>query len=98
MSVVIKSVIKKSPAYGRGIKDGDVLLSLNRNPVNDFLDYQFYAKEKEVLVGFESDGKIKYTRIRKGEEEDLGLEFDSYLMDEQQHCKNKCIFLRQNNS
>ena len=92
MSVAIKSVIKKSPAYGRGIKDGDVLLSLNRNPVNDFLDYQFYAKEKEVLVGFESDGKTKYTRIRKGEEEDLGLEFDSYLMDEQQHCKNKCMF------
>ncbi len=92
MSVVIKGIIKKSPAYGRGIKDGDVLLSLNRNPVNDFLDYQFYAKEKDILVEFKSDGKIKYTRIRKGEEEDLGLEFDSYLMDEQQHCKNKCIF------
>lgn len=92
MSVVIKGIIKKSPAYGRGIKDGDVLLSLNRNPVNDFLDYQFYAKEKDLLVGFESGGKIKYTRIRKGEEEDLGLEFDSFLMDEQQHCKNKCIF------
>ncbi len=92
MSVVIKSIIKKSPACGRGIKDGDVLLSLNRNPVNDFLDYQFYAKEKDILVEFKSDEKIKYTRIRKGEEEDLGLEFDSYLMDEQQHCKNKCIF------
>ncbi|MBR5437859.1 MAG: DUF512 domain-containing protein [Clostridia bacterium] len=92
MSVVIKSVIKKSPAYGRGIKDGDVLLSLNRNPVNDFLDYQFYAKESEVLVEFSRDGKSKFTRIRKGEEEDLGLEFDSFLMDEQRHCKNKCIF------
>ncbi len=92
MSVVIKGIIKKSPAYGRGIKDGDVLLSLNRNPVNDFLDYQFYAKEKEILVEFKSDDRIKYTRIRKREEEDLGFEFDSFLMDEQQHCKNKCIF------
>lgn len=92
MPVIIKNVIKKSPAYGRGIKGGDVLLSLNRKPVNDFLDYQFYAKERDILVGFESDGKVKYTRIRKDEEEDLGLEFDSYLMDEQRHCKNKCIF------
>ncbi len=92
MPVVIKSIIKKSPAFGRGIKDGDILLSLNRNPVNDFLDYQFYAKENDILIEFKSGEKIKYTRIRKNEEEDLGLEFDSYLMDEQRHCKNKCIF------
>ncbi len=92
MAVTIKSVIKKSPAYGRGIKDGDILLSLNRNLINDFLDYQFYAKEKEILVEFKSEDKTKYTRIRKNEEEDLGFEFDSFLMDEQQHCKNKCIF------
>ncbi len=92
MAVRVKGIIKSSPAFGRGIKDGDVLLSLNRNPVNDFLDYQFYAKEEEVLVEFQSGDKIKYTRIRKSEEEDLGLEFDSFLMDEQQHCKNKCIF------
>ncbi len=92
MPVRIKSVIKKSPAYCRGIKDGDVLLSINRNPVNDFLDYQFYAKEKELIVEFQSGDKVKYTRIKKDEEEDLGLEFESYLMDEQQHCKNKCIF------
>ena len=58
MSVVIKSVIKKSPAYGRGIKDGDVLLSLNRNPVNDFLDYQFYAKDKK-----REDDELAYIEI-----------------------------------
>ncbi len=92
MAVRIKSITKKSPAYGKGIKDGDILLSLNRKPVNDFLDYQFYAKEQEVLIEFEREGKIRYTRIRKNEEEDLGLEFDSFLMDEQRHCKNKCIF------
>ncbi len=92
MAVRIKSVIKNSAAYGRGIKDGDVLLSLNRNPVNDFLDYQFYAKEKEILVEFQSGDKRKFTRIRKNEEDDLGLEFDNFLMDEQHHCKNKCIF------
>lgn len=92
MAVRISGIIKGSPAYGRGIKSGDILLSLNRKPVNDFLDYQFYAKEKDILVEFQSGDKIKFTRIRKSEEEDLGLEFDSFLMDEQHHCKNKCIF------
>ncbi|MBE6775789.1 MAG: DUF512 domain-containing protein [Ruminococcaceae bacterium] len=92
MSVRIKGIIKSSPAYGRGIKAGDILLSLNGKPVNDFLDYQFYAKEKSVTAEFQSGDKVKFTRIRKSEEEDLGLEFESFLMDEQHHCKNKCIF------
>ncbi|MEG1621358.1 MAG: DUF512 domain-containing protein, partial [Oscillospiraceae bacterium] len=30
--------------------------------------------------------------IKKGEYEDLGLEFETYLMDKQHSCKNKCIF------
>ena len=31
-------------------------------------------------------------RIKKECYEDLGLEFASYLMDEQKNCRNKCIF------
>lgn len=92
MSVTIKSVIKKSPAARRGIKDGDILLSLNSNPVNDFLDYQFYAKEKVLRIEFEQDGRVKYAVVRKEEDEDLGLKFENFLMDKEQRCKNKCIF------
>ncbi len=92
MSVVIKSVIKKSPASRRGIKDGDILLSLNSHPINDFLDYQFYAEEKVLRTEFMQDGKVKYAVIRKEEDEDAGLEFENFLMDKEQRCKNKCIF------
>ncbi len=92
MAVTIKSVIKKSPAARRGIKDGDVLLSLNSHPVNDFLDYQFYAKEKVLRTEFKQDGRVKYAVVRKEEDEDMGLEFENFLMDKQQRCKNKCIF------
>ncbi len=92
MAVTIKSVIKKSPAARRGIKGGDVLLSLNSHPVNDFLDYQFYAKENVLRAEFMQDGKVKYALVRKEEDEDLGLEFENFLMDKEQRCKNKCIF------
>ena len=30
--------------------------------------------------------------IRKGEYEEIGLEFETYLMDKQHSCRNKCIF------
>ena len=35
------------------------------------------------------DGKYK---VVKAQNTDCGLEFETYLMDKQQHCKNKCIF------
>lgn len=92
MAVKIKSVIKKSPAARKGIRDGDNLLSINRKPVNDFLDYRFYAADSELRIEFEREGRKIYTMVRKDEGEDLGLEFDSYLMDKQHSCKNKCIF------
>lgn len=38
------------------------------------------------------NGAARRVTVRKGEYEELGLEFDSYLMDKQHHCKNKCIF------
>lgn len=92
MSVTIKNVIKNSPASRRGIKNGDILISLNSKPVNDFLDYQFYLKDKNLIIEFEHGGKKKFARILKNEEEDIGLEFENFLMDKEQRCRNKCIF------
>ena len=57
------------------------------------MDYRFYQDEKRLKLEIEtSSGKVKKIRINKGEYEELGLEFDSYLMDSQHSCKNKCIF------
>lgn len=92
MATEIKSVIKKSPAHRKGIKQGDVLLSVNSHEIKDFLDYQFYIKEEKLEVEFEHKGKIKKVHIKKDAEEDLGLEFETYLMDKEKRCKNKCIF------
>lgn len=92
MSVLIKSVIKNSPAYKKGIRAGDSLIKISGREITDFLDYQFYTKDDKISVVFERDGKTKALWIKKGEDEDLGLEFETYLMDKERRCKNKCIF------
>lgn len=90
--VEIKSVIRKSPADKAGIKGGDLLLKVNSHEINDFLDYQFYVEESSLKIEYEHKGSVKSVLIKKDEYDDLGLEFETYLMDKERRCKNKCIF------
>ncbi len=92
MSVKVKSVQKGSPAYKKHIKAGDELLSINSNTVDDVLDYQFYIGEEKLCLEYLRNGRIKRAVVRKKDTLDLGLEFDTYLMDKQRHCRNKCVF------
>ena len=92
MSVQITSVIKRSPSSRAGIKSGDMLISLNGHPIHDVLDYMFYAAEIKVNVLVERNNEKLCFDIVKSEYDDLGLEFDSFLMDQKQSCTNKCIF------
>ena len=93
MSVVINSVEKGSPAARAGIKGGETLLKINNNEIIDVLDYRFYQNETKLLVEvLRKNGKVKLFKIKKDEYRELGLCFDSYLMDAQRSCKNNCIF------
>lgn len=93
MSVIIKNVNRNSPAYVKKMRSGCVLEKINSHEIKDVLDYEFYSKETLLDVVFsDTDGKKKIVRIKKRENEDLGLEFETYLMDKQHSCCNKCIF------
>lgn len=93
MSVIINSVEKGSPAYKAGLKSGYTLISINKNNIMDVLDYRFYQNDAKLAVEFINEkGKIKCRRIKKAEYEELGLNFDTYLMDKKHTCLNKCIF------
>ena len=93
MSVIIKSVERGSPAYKAGIKSGDNLLSIDGNEIMDVLDYRFYQDNERLTVEvIDSSGKTKTARIKKDEYEELGLEFETYLMDKKHSCRNKCVF------
>ena len=93
MSVKIKSVDKNSAAYKKGIRDGYILNRIGSHEIHDVLDYQFYAQETNLIVDFVTDkGQYRRVRIIKDEFEDLGLEFETYLMDKQTRCSNGCVF------
>ncbi|MCI8649871.1 MAG: DUF512 domain-containing protein [Anaerotruncus sp.] len=92
MAVLIQRVEQGSPAARAGVRSGDTLLSVNGHPINDVLDYRFYCTERKVALVLLRDGAPYQAEIRKGEYADLGLEFETYLMDKQHACKNKCIF------
>lgn len=90
MSVKIKSVKKNSSAYRAGIISGDVLLNIDGNEICDVLDYRFYADAGACTFCIKrGDKEINLTVDC---ENDLGIEFETYLMDEHRSCKNKCMF------
>lgn len=93
MSVKISGVSAGSPAARTRLRAGDVLVAINGHLINDVLDYRFYMTERLLLLDVAaSDGTEHRIRVRKGEYEELGLEFETYLMDRKHTCKNKCIF------
>ena len=92
MAVKIYNVTKGSHAEKAGIKSGETLLAINSNEIVDVLDYRFYQVNRQLSLEI-SDGKnIRAVEITKGEYDEIGLEFETYLMDEQHSCRNKCIF------
>jgi putative radical SAM enzyme (TIGR03279 family) len=92
MSVKIKSVTENSYGFKAGLMQGDEILKINSHEIFDVLDYRFYQNEKRLKLRVEVGGKVKTYRVKKSEYEELGLVFDTYLMDEQRSCKNKCVF------
>lgn len=90
--VRITDVISGSIACELGIKKDDFLISINGFPINDVLDYRFYLTDEEITVEIERNGKSQLFDIEKDEYEDLGLDFETPLMDKKHTCQNKCVF------
>ena len=90
--VEITAVSARSRAERAGILAGDVLVSINGNEITDVLDYRFYLAETTVRLVCSRNGETYSAVIRKGEYDDIGLEFETPLMDKKQSCHNKCVF------
>ncbi len=90
--VTVSAVEPHSLAQKHGLRTGDVLLSINGNAISDVLDYRFYLTEKRVTLLFLRDGEEHSVTLRKGEYDDVGLTFETPLMDQKHTCRNKCIF------
>lgn len=92
MSVTISGVARGSLAARKGLRPGDVLDLINGEDIRDVLDYRFYMTDTRLKLSLRRDGRPLTVSLSKEEYADLGLEFESYLMDRQHTCRNKCIF------
>ena len=90
--VKITSVTRGSRADKHGITAGDILISINGREVTDVLDYRFFLTATEVKLALTRNGEPLEVTIRKREYDDIGLDFETPLMDKKHACENKCIF------
>ena len=90
--VEITDVLPRSRAAKAGIRAGDVLLTINEKEINDVLDYRFYLTEREITLSLLREDTPFTVRIRKQEYDDIGLDFETPLMDKKHSCENKCVF------
>ena len=88
----IRQFDSTSPLRGKA-SVGDRLLSINGKKIIDVLDYKFFAYDPHLHVLLERpDGSTYSVHVEKEAGGDLGLDFESYLMDEARSCANRCIF------
>ena len=92
MENIIKSIDRGSPLH-RKAQVGDAVISINGNKIIDVLDYKFFAYDSRLKVLLRRpDGSEYEVTVHKSEGGDLGLEFESYLMDAPRSCANNCVF------
>lgn len=93
MSTVITSVDAGSAAERAGLQVGDKLIAINGHLIEDVLDYRFFGYDGDPKVELErTDGSRRVLTVSKEEGDELGLNFDTYLMDEPRPCSNHCLF------
>ena len=91
--ISISKVLAGSPAARCGVRAGETLLAVDGRPVNDLLDYGFYTTAARLRLELrDEDGGTREVEVVKDEYQELGLESESFLMDRQHACANKCVF------
>lgn len=91
--VLIYDVKKDSIADEIGLKKGDYIITLNGEKIVDILDYKFNVADEYLELEIEhNDGSIEIYEIEKDASEDLGIIFETELIDKPRSCYNNCIF------
>jgi len=93
MLSTITAIEQNSPASRTHLAVGDRVIAVNGKPIHDVLDYKFFTYEPKLVIEAQSpNGKLKLVRIKKEFGLDLGLEFETYLMDKARSSANHCVF------
>jgi putative radical SAM enzyme (TIGR03279 family) len=93
MQHIVASVEEGSIAKKAGILPGDAILSINGQDVLDIFDYRYLTQERRLSISLKgASGDTRLLSLKKREYDDLGIGFESGLMDEAKRCSNNCVF------
>ena len=90
---VISKVYKDSIADELGIEVGDLLISINGEPIHDIIEYRFLLSDEYLEVEIQKQNREVYIyEIENDYDDDLGIEFTNPIKDKSKSCRNKCVF------
>ncbi|MFA4922031.1 MAG: DUF512 domain-containing protein [Candidatus Neomarinimicrobiota bacterium] len=87
--IEIIGVQNNSLAAAHDIRPGDQLLSINHQPIHDFLDLYFHQVDEKLKVSVRRDSREMTFQIRKNADQQLGIELPPPRL---KTCGNNCIF------
>ncbi len=90
---VINAIDPGSPAERAGVRLGETLTHVGDHSIVDVLDYKYYTYDARLELTLKDEqGNTRTLKVSKKDGEDLGLNFETYLMDRARCCANNCIF------
>lgn len=90
---IISKVYKDSIADELGIEVGDLLISINGEPIHDIIEYRFLLSDEYLELEIQKQNREVYIyEIEKDYDDDLGIEFTNPIIDKAKSCRNKCVF------
>jgi len=93
LMVKIKRIIADSTADKAGLNAEDIIITINGQKINDYIDYLYQISEPIIELKIETkSGARKNIELQRQPGEELGIEFKEIVFDGLKQCKNDCIF------
>lgn len=93
MTAKIYSINAGSLAEKFKMLPGDELISINGEFPKDLIDYRFIEAQKNLTIVLKREnGQEETFKIKKADDEDLGINFEYVVFDKILPCTNKCVF------
>lgn len=91
--LVVAAVYENSIAEEMEITQGDRVLAVDGQSLNDIIDFQYHTAEDEFTLLIEKeDGELWEIEIERSPGEALGLEVQAVSSQGLKLCKNNCVF------
>ncbi len=88
----VREVVPGGPADAAGVLPGDLIHTINGQPIRDLIDYRFAIADDALVLGVRRQERELEFAIAKAIDADLGVLFGEEPAPFIRGCANKCVF------